>query len=222
MNIAVVTCTRDRLEYTKYCFDTLIANAGCEFDWWIADNGSQDGTVEWLLDNVDATVTSYVDNAGISPALNAMLDDIVETADYDVIVKIDNDCELLTPNTLRDVCAKAVEHQAILSPWIRGLRSTPQPFGRIDDIAVTPVVGGIFSAVPAWVFKDGYRHPIIPTLDGEDAILCQWFRQQGGFCGYVDWYEANHYETTDGQHARYPWYFERRNQERIDAGLVAS
>ena len=217
MNIAVMSITRDRLDYTKHCFATLLENAGCDFDWFITDNGSTDGTVDWLLANTDATVTAYNENAGISPALNAMLDDVLEAADYDVIVKVDNDCELLTPNTLRDISERVLENNAILSPWIRGLRSTPQPVGRVDDISVTQVIGGIFSAVPAWVFKDGYRHPIIPTLDGEDAILCQWFRQQGGFCGYVDWYEANHYETTDGQHARYPEYFARREQEREDA-----
>jgi glycosyltransferase involved in cell wall biosynthesis len=208
------------LDYTKHCFGTLLENAGCDFDWWVTDNGSSDGTVDWLLENTDATVTAYSENAGISPALNAMLDDICETADYDVIVKVDNDCELLTPNTLRDICERVVENNAILSPHIRGLRSTPQPVGRIDDVSVTPVVGGIFAAVPAWVFKEGYRHPIIPTLDGEDAILCQWFRQQGGNCGYVDWYEANHYETTDGQHARFPEYFARREAEREAANRV--
>jgi len=222
MNIAVMSLTRDRLDYTKHCFGTLLELAGCEFDWWIADNGSSDGTVDWLISNTDATVTAYSENAGISPALNAMLKDVLDAADYDVIVKIDNDCELLTPNTLRDVCERALDHNAILSPHIRGLRSTPKPVGRVDDISVTPVIGGIFTAVPAWVFQDGYRHPIIPTLDGEDAILCQWFRRQGGFCGYVDWYEANHYETTDGQHARYPEYFARREQERLDAGMVAA
>ncbi len=222
MNVAVMSLTRDRLDYTKHCFGTLLENAGCDFDWWVADNGSTDGTVDWLLENTDATVTAYSDNAGISPALNAMLDDIVEAADYDVIVKVDNDCELLTPNTLRDVSRIAAERDAIVSPWIRGLRSTPEPFGHVHGISVTPVIGGIFTAVPARVFKDGYRHPILPTLDGEDFNLCRWFQREDGLVGYVDGYEANHYETTDGQHARYPEYFARREQERLAVGMVAA
>ncbi len=217
MNIAVMSVTRDRLDYTKHCFQTLWDNAGCTYDWWITDNGSTDGTVDWLIANTEATVTAYNENAGISPALNAMLDDIVQAADYDVIVKVDNDCELLTPNTLRDVCSAALEYDAIVSPWIRGLRSAPASIGKFGPISLTPVVGGIFTAVPAWVFKNGYRHPIIPTLDGEDFNLCQWFIRQDGDVGYLDGYEANHYETTDGQHARYPEYFARREQEREDA-----
>lgn len=174
--------------------------------------------MDWLLANTDATITAYSENAGICPALNAMLDDVCEAADYDVIVKIDNDCELVTPNTLRDICDLVMARDAILSPWIRGLRQPPAP-GESDGVVTRmSVVGGIFCAVPAWIFRDGYRHPILPTLDGEDFNLCQLYP---GLVGYVDGYEAWHYETTDGQHARYPDYFARREQERREARLVA-
>lgn len=226
MNIAVLSLTRDRLDYTRHCFASLLANAGCDFDWFITDNGSTDGTVDWLLDNTDATVTSYTDNAGISPALNAMIDDALASADYDVIVKIDNDCELVTPDTLSDVCRLVSDHDAILSPWIKGLRQPPQPLPGVahpsGQITRMPVIGGIFTAVPAGVFEDGYRHPLIPTLDGEDFNLCQWYRSQGGTVGYVDGYEAWHYEGTDGQHARYPDYFSRRAEEREAAARLVT
>lgn len=222
MNVAVLSLTRDRLEYTKHCFGTLLANAGCEFDWWITDQGSQDGTVDWLLANTDATITAYNENAGICPALNAMIDDALAAADYDVIVKVDNDCELLTPNTLRDVCELTLDGHALLSPHILGLRHPPMPIGNHRGVSVTQVIGGIFLACPASVFKRGYRHPINATRDGDDWMLCRWFQAQGGLVGYVDGYQANHYETTDGQHARYPEYFLRRQQERVDAGMVAA
>jgi len=223
VNVAVLSLTRDRLAYTKHCFGTLLKNAGCTFDWWITDQGSTDGTVEWLIANTDATVTAYETNAGICPALNAMLDDVIASADYDVIVKVDNDCELLTPNTLRDVCEYALDRDAIVSPWIRGLRTTPESYACDFGISLTPVIGSIFMAVPAWVFACGYRHPILPTLDGDDSALCGWFQQErGGYVGYIDGYEANHYETTDGQHARYPEYFARREQERLDARMVSA
>lgn len=217
MNVAVMSLTRDRLSYTQHCFASLVANAGIPFDWWVADNGSKDGTVDWLLANTDSTVTAYRENAGIVPALNAMLDDIVETADYDVIVKVDNDCELRTPNTLRDICKRVTTDDVLLSPHILGLREPPVPYLHADGISYTRVIGGIFCAAPASIFYEGYRHPIIPTLDGEDWNLCQWFQQQGGGVGYLDGYEAWHYKGTDGQHADFPWYFERRQQERRDA-----
>ena len=223
MNIAVLSLTRDRLDYTKHCFASLYANAGCEFDHFVTDQGSEDGTVDWLLEHTDATVYAYPENIGIVPALNAMIDDLLDQADYDVIVKVDNDCELVTPNTLRDVCELVLERDAILSPHIRGLRSTPQPIGADDKITFTEVIGGIFTAAPAWLFKNGYRHPLNPTLDGEDFNLCWSFRMhRGGQVGYVNGYEAWHYETTDGQHLRFPAYFARREQEREAVRRVAA
>ena len=221
MNVAVMSLTRDRLAYTKHCFGTLLEHAGLEFDWWITDQGSQDGTVDWLLANTDATITAFEENAGICPALNWMLEEIVYAADYDVIVKIDNDCELTTPNTLRDVCARALSYDAILSPKILGLREPPRPVARTNGYEVTPVIGGIFMAVPARVFIDGYRHPTHqPLADGDDWQLCRWWQTQGGEVGYVPGYDAWHYETTDGQWARYPEYFARRDKERVAAGLA--
>ena len=53
MNIAVLSLTRDRLDYTKHCFGRLIELAGCDFDWYITDQGSNDGTVDWLHANTD-------------------------------------------------------------------------------------------------------------------------------------------------------------------------
>ena len=222
MNIAVLSLTRDRLDYTKHCFASLYANAGCDFDHFVTDQGSQDGTVDWLTEHTDATVYAYPENIGIVPALNAMLDDLLELADYDVIVKVDNDCELVTPNTLRDIAARSLELNALLSPHIRGLRQPPQTLSAWNGVSITGVIGGIFCAAPARIFKDGYRHPLIPTLDGEDFNLCVWARNQGMVSGYVDGYEANHFETTDGQHARYPEYFARREQERDAARRVAA
>lgn len=49
MNIAVYTLTRDRIEYTQRSFAALRENAGCEFVHVIVDNGSEDGTVDWIL-----------------------------------------------------------------------------------------------------------------------------------------------------------------------------
>jgi len=43
----------------------------------------------------------------------------------------------------------------------------------------------------------------------DDSDLCGWWRQQGNHVGYVRGYDANHYLTTDGQHADIPDYFQR-------------
>ena len=103
MRVAVLTLTRDRLDYTQHCFATLHEFAGCDFDHYVLDQGSQDGTEAWLQET-DAEVVALDTNLGIACGLNLLLDESVNPADYDVIVKFDNDCELTLPNTLRDVC----------------------------------------------------------------------------------------------------------------------
>ena len=216
MNIAVLTLTRDRLPYTRHCFDTLRANAGCAYDHFVLDQGSTDGTPEWLLSQDDLTVLELSENVGISRGLNILLDEIVNPADYDAIVKFDNDCEVLTPGTLIAVAELACRWDALLSPRIHGLRNPPQPYARVeaDGWAVDAVagIGGIFLAAPAAVYGDhGYRHAETnPVWGHDDDTLCGWQRRRGGLVGYVVGYDANHYLTTDGQAEDIPAYFERR------------
>ncbi len=212
MRIAVLTLTRDRLDYTKHCFARLAEFAGCDYDHYVLDQGSTDGTPEWLADQGIATL-ALEENIGISRGMNLLLDAALEF-EYDVIVKLDNDCELVQPGTLRDVCALVLEGGALLSPRILGLNHPPASTGefRIGDEAILdiPQIGGIFLAAPAWMY-DSFRYSEDSPLWGmDDAEVCHWFRREyGGTCGYVKRLEAWHYETTAGQHARYPDYFSR-------------
>lgn len=205
MNIAVLTLTRDRLAYTQHCFGTLRENAGCHYDHFVLDQASTDGTVEWLQEQDDLDATFASQNIGINRGLNHLLDTI-DLDEYDVVVKFDNDCELLTPRTLLDVCELSFVHDAVLSPRIHGLRNPVPTLYSQGVFDFTPSVGGIFMATPAWVFQDGYRHnPKAGLWGSDDSDLCRHVRR----CGYVRGYDANHYLTTDGQHADIPDYFAR-------------
>lgn len=226
IRIAVLTATRDRLPYTEHCFKSLRDNSGCLYDHYVLDNGSTDGTVDFLRYKATHTLESPM-NLGVSVAMNRLIDHVL-TPDalprmphdrpYDVIVKFDNDCELLTPRTLRDVSQLALEHNMILSPRIHGLNNPPATSFTAEigchRVDVTTVIGGIFMAVPAKVFADGYRHDESnPLWGGDDTGLCAWFRGQGGQVGYVQGYDANHYMTTKGQWADQPSYFARTQAE---------
>lgn len=214
MRIAVVSLTRDRLDYTKHCFETLRVNAGCDYDHFVLDQGSEDGTAEWLIRQDDLEVIPLATNVGICRGLNVLFEEAVNPEAYDVVVKFDNDCELRQPNTLRDICELTVSGGALLSPRIQGLRNPPTLIRelRIGDETILEVaqIGGIFLAAPAWVY-DAYRFDEDAPLWGTDDVsLCAWWRGQGGTVGYVKRLEAWHYETTDGQHATFPEYFDRR------------
>ncbi len=209
MNVAVLTLTRDRLDYTQHCFAKLHEFAGCEFDHFVVDQGSSDGTQDWLKAE---QIPSYHlhQNIGINRGMNMLLDSIADEP-YDVIVKFDNDCELTQPNTLRDVCALVLESACLLSPRILGLNNPPPAQGEFtiggEVILDIPQIGGIFTAAPASVYNE-FRFDESKLLD-DDVQLCWWWRWKGGRCGYVKRLEANHYETTKGQWGRYPDYFQR-------------
>lgn len=216
--IAVLSLTRDRLDYTKHCFQTLHEYAGCEFDHYVLDQGSEDGTSDWLRwDYNPQYLILSPENIGVCRGLNQLLEAAFEIDDYDVVVKFDNDCELTQHKTLKTVAQLAHDGGCILSPRILGLRQPPQSTRelRIGEEAILdiPQIGGIFMAVPAWAYQEFRYNETNPLYGRDDVDLCWWWRQQGGTCGYVKRFEAWHYETTDGQEARYPEYWERKLAE---------
>jgi len=216
MRVAVLTLTRDRLDYTRHCFNALRENAGCDYDHYVLDQGSTDGTQEWLMDDESLDLTLLDGNVGISPGFNTLLD-LIDPGDYDVIVRMDNDCEVVTPGTLAGVARLAVEAEALLSPRILGLNNPPQPTRHVqiagELVWDIPQIGGIFIAAPAGIYRQFRYDERNPPWGHDDVQLCAWFRDRGGMCGYVPRFEAWHYESTRGQGERYPDYFARRVRE---------
>lgn len=226
MKIAVLTLTRDRLDYTKHCFGELHRLAGCEFDHYVLDQGSKDGTPAWLLgDYWNQAEYVYIlnDNIGIPAGLNHLIEQAFARAEYDVVVKFDNDCELVQEGTLREVARLALQEDVILSPCIQGLQNPPAAIGAWtagDELILDVLqIGGIFYAVPAYAYNSFHYDARFLLFDDEQ--ICWWWRSKGGACGYVDAYSAWHYETTDGQRLRYPGYFERKDAEYATARTPA-
>lgn len=218
MNICVMSLTRDRLEYTKACFRTLRDYAGCPYDHFVLDQGSTDGTPGWLDANArDFAYVEYLDdNVGISKGLNRLL---AVARGYDVYVKFDNDLELLIPGTLREAARLVYdERNLIVSPRILGLNEPPP----VNDEAMIQgrhlgflgQIGGVFMAMPGWVFNDGFRYDESnPTWGMDDVQMSRWFQDQGGRLAYMLDIGARHFETTEGQKVTYPEYWSRKKQE---------
>lgn len=205
--IAVLSITRDRIDYTKHCFKLLRENAGCRFDHYVFDNGSTDGTQEWLGKRKLKGLVVSDSNVGVCVAMNRLLD--LAGPDYDFYVKFDNDCEITNPGTLKAV-VELMDDKLILSPRIMGLMNPPGVGSEIDGLGYPAMIGGIFMCVPGWVYRE-YRYPENNPVWGMDDVgICNWFANHGGRVAYVMGLEANHYETTVGQHNKYPDYFLRR------------
>lgn len=220
MKIAVYTLTRDRLDYTKHCFASLKEKAwGYPFDHFVLDNGSQDGTPEWLREEYKPHFLHRSDtNVGISRASNFLLYKISE-GNYDLIIKMDNDCEVVSDNILQQMVEIFTDAKkpVVLSPRVVGINRQPTRVGHSiiggRDIGWTSIVGGLFHVVPSKVYRE-YAYPTnLPPAWGQDDDFCRWANSRGIRTGYVEGLVVNHYETTNGQAARYPEYFERKKRE---------
>jgi hypothetical protein len=217
MKIAVLTLCRDRVEYTRSCFDSLRANAGIDYDHFVLDQGSEDSTWDYLLSIPLKERIRLEENIGLCPGLNRLLD-AGAAEGYDVVVRYDNDCEVLQPDTLRTVAELTLEHDLILSPRVLGLLDSPVIIGEfaVDGLRIleTTILGGIFMAIPAVFFtRDGFRYDEDNPPWAGDEKICDWYRNRGGRCGYVAAFEVNHVEAIDGQLARYPDYVARKTSE---------
>ena len=146
-----------------------------------------------------------------------MLHELCDPYRYDAIVTFDNDCEVVTPNTLATVAALAAQYETILAPRVNGLLFPPPTIntfalGRyvVDE---TTILRNIFMAIPSTLLRAGFRwDERFAVWDGGESVT-QWWRAQGGRCGYVQGFDVNHYKTTVGQREDMPWYAERRVRE---------
>lgn len=219
--VAIFSITYNRIEYTKKCFESLYATAGYEFDHFVVDNASSDGTVDFLRTGIIKQVIANKDNKGISIASNQALDSIGEN--YDIIMKVDNDCLFLTDGWL----AKMVEiwetnHMLALSCYVQGLKDNPGGaprivYGTINDelIGMTRHIGGICHFVSAKAYKDFRWDEDSPLHGVQDLELSHYLLQNGYQMGYMENYFCEHVDGTEGQHKRYPDYFEKRKDEKV-------
>lgn len=96
---AVVMLTCNRKDYTKKTienFERQLGSSGCisDFDFFICDNGSTDGTAEYLKSyagKLNLDVTYNAENVGIAVATKYLLSEKCFDKGYDFIIKVDDD-----------------------------------------------------------------------------------------------------------------------------------
>jgi len=121
-----LTLTRDRADYTRHCFASLVEFAGCPFDHYVLDQGSEDDTVEFLHQYEPYELAVFPENVGIHRGWNILLEEAASGygMGYDVYVTLDNDCELHQPGTLKAVCEAIYPDSGwIASPTVNGLQN---------------------------------------------------------------------------------------------------
>lgn len=86
--------TYNRLELTKTCLTNLLSNTSEDYELIIADNGSDDGTREYLKGLYDDKIVNklllFDKNYGIAPVSNS----IIENCEDSYYLKLDNDIKI--------------------------------------------------------------------------------------------------------------------------------
>jgi Methyltransferase domain/Glycosyl transferase family 2 len=101
--VPVLLVTYNRLEYSKRALESIVKNPGLPVAVTIWDNGSWDGTREWVeslpFDNGIVAKYTCDKNHGLAYAMNEFFK---SRADYPFVAKVDNDT-VLPDNWLRDL-----------------------------------------------------------------------------------------------------------------------
>ena len=149
MKVAAVTITYNRLDLTKRTVESFYAKSGVDFHLFV-DNGSTDGTVEWLI---DYNRLLFEQNYGIAHAFREACSQL---KDYDYILKLDNDIETVT----EDIIAKMLRfyelngERYVCSPT--DLNIDPEYYPKVlhrsnlkgYNVEFTSHTGGAFQLIP--------------------------------------------------------------------------
>lgn len=218
--VAVFTITYDRIEYTKRMRKSMKESTKYPFSWFVFDNGSKDGTNQWLHLETPYSAGS-ITNKGLTYASNFLIDRIVKDQEYQIIIKVDNDCEFMTKRWLESIVDLwKRNHMLYVSPYVEGLVHNPGGAVRVGQaflgpyyVEVTEHIGGIFAAIDAHAYKkfrwtDQFLH------GNQDREASMAFVKQNYMPCYLPMHRVCHMDGTSKQQEVYPEYFERRKKEK--------
>lgn len=224
--VAIYMITYDRLEYTKLAIDSLFAKAGYDFDLFVVDNGSTDGTIPYLLDLAEKGKIKPVilneKNVGISKASNQAVAEILK-GDYKIVGKYDNDAISLNSGWLKAMVEIwKVNHKIAMSCYISGLKDNPGGAPRVANgmikgqlVGITRHLGGIcvFNDILAYKSfrwdEDSFLHGV------QDMEFSQYLNYNGFRLMYLENYQISHGPMgTAKQQEDFKEYFERRKSEK--------
>lgn len=224
--VAIYTLSYDRKEYTQRMWNSLKTSTKYPFDWYVWDNGSQDGSVALLdalkqADDRIKYVHSSPDNKGITIASNALIDEITARGQYQIIIKADNDTEFMTKwwlETFVDLWKR--NHKLYMSPYPEGLQDNPGGAPRIGHafigayfIEASLHIGGLVAIVDAKAY-DGFRWTDHFLHGNQDVEASTAFRKKDYMPMYLPMHRVMHMDGTAGQKLKFKDYFERRKSEK--------
>lgn len=215
--VAVYTLTRDRLHDTRKAIAGLREMAGLDFDHYVLDNGSTDGTAKWLHSQQFHHLHLSLDNKGQCIASNIILSIIRAHGPYDFVVRYDNDIIPQTPHFLAELikASRQLGPTAVVSPAIDGLLEPPLAFGEKALAGYTygfvEILGGACRVMPASTLE-GFKFSEHGQLSQGEALKFSAHCMEHKFpMAYVSGITVLH--DTAAHRKANPEYFQRRRVE---------
>ena len=209
---AIWTLTNNRLWDTQQMLKGLWDTSGHEFDHYVFDQGSTDGTQEFLCNLVKQGKLAYLylsqENVGISRASNHLLDIIMAGEQYPWVVKLDQDIKIMTPSWFEALVSRWKDME-VMSPYVVGLQQHPGGAPRVSHdykrrVGFAKHLGGAMNMAPMKAWKDFGRWTTPAPQHGlQDAEFSQRVRDKGWKLVYVEDVLVEHLgNVPDDQRAR--------------------
>ncbi|EFM12988.1 Methyltransferase type 11 [Paenibacillus curdlanolyticus YK9] len=135
MLTSIILVTYNKLDYTKQCIDSIRQRTDeGRYELIVVDNGSMDGTQEWLAAQPDIRLIANSDNAGFPRACNQGL----AAAAGDLLMLLNNDT-VVTPSWLEGLTTALLSATDIgaVGPVTNAasyLTSIPVPYATMDEM----------------------------------------------------------------------------------------
>jgi GT2 family glycosyltransferase len=192
MKVAAITITYNRLDLTKKTVESFNKSNKIDYHLFI-DNGSTDGTNEWLFERYD--YIRLEKNYGIAYAFREAFKQL---KGYDFILKLDNDIETVTDNIISQMLQfyKLNGKDYVCSPIDLNLdRAYAPPVLGIADLNGFNVryvthTGGAFQMIPYSICErlcQEFNH-----LKAGDYMIGKYFRRHGYRPTYLTDLEMRH------------------------------
>jgi len=228
--VGIYTFSWNRLEYTQRCIKALEKKAGWPYVHLVIDQGSTDGSAEWLKKNYGKNNNSEViilsENIGLPAGIN-LAHELLIDAGIEWIMKLDNDGELLSNDCLKKLMAAMLDPEKprdlILSPYVKGLvvhkggvsRGLPPKYPQRWEkynISFTSGLGGICRLCHKSVLaRYGQWDTNKPKHYAEDLEFTGKWEELGWFNGYMEDIFVLHMDGSLGQQKKYPEYFKHKD-----------
>lgn len=182
--------TYNRLGIVSRCFKSLLPLLldNEQISWRILDNGSQDGTANWLIKlvarypRIDLRLSAL--NLGVAGGRQYLL----ERSTSDIIAFMDTDVEALTPDWIVPLLTALEDRQVgAAGPGGHFLMPGWKRFAPAVAVGTADVVAGYCQFLRREVLDGFTFDPFFNPYFHEDSDMCLWLRSRG----YTIWHTGD-------------------------------